>query len=275
VTGNASTATTLATGRTIALTGDVTGTTGTFNGSANVSAATTIANNAVTTAKIAAGNVTLDRLVAAVQEALVPVGGILPFGRTAAPAGWLACNGQAVSRSTYSALFSAIGTGWGAGNGSTTFNLPDLRDRFLRHAGPSFSGGVGTRQADEIKSHNHTASSNSTGAHTHTASTGSAGNHNHTASTDTTGAHTHNYTFRSGTMPQSGSATQCWVGSSTATTSSAGAHSHTVTVNSAGAHTHTVSVGSNGAHSHTITVNNTGGTENRPLSATVLYCIKF
>ncbi len=62
VTGNASTATTLATGRTIALTGDVTGTTGSFNGSANVSAATTIANNAVTTAKIADANVTTAKI---------------------------------------------------------------------------------------------------------------------------------------------------------------------------------------------------------------------
>ena len=60
--GNATTATTLATGRTIALTGDVTGTTGSFNGSANVSAATTIANNAVTTAKIADGNVTTAKI---------------------------------------------------------------------------------------------------------------------------------------------------------------------------------------------------------------------
>jgi hypothetical protein len=64
VTGNASTATTLATGRTIALTGDVTGTTGTFNGSANVSAATTIANNAVTTAKIADLAVTSAKIAA-------------------------------------------------------------------------------------------------------------------------------------------------------------------------------------------------------------------
>jgi hypothetical protein len=62
LTGNASTATTLATGRTIALTGDVTGTTGSFNGSANVSAATTIANNAVTTAKITDSNVTTAKI---------------------------------------------------------------------------------------------------------------------------------------------------------------------------------------------------------------------
>jgi phage-related tail fiber protein len=49
-----------------------------------------------------------------------------------APTGWLKANGAQVSRSTYSALFSNIGTGYGGGNGSTTFNLPDLRGEFIR-----------------------------------------------------------------------------------------------------------------------------------------------
>jgi len=48
------------------------------------------------------------------------------------PSGWLECNGAAVSRTTYSALFSAIGTNFGEGDGSTTFNLPDLRGKFVR-----------------------------------------------------------------------------------------------------------------------------------------------
>ena len=63
---------------------------------------------------------------------LTPVGAIIDFaigeGGTA-PAGWLECNGAAVSRTTYAALFAAIGAAWGAGDGSTTFNVPDLRDR--------------------------------------------------------------------------------------------------------------------------------------------------
>ena len=56
-----------------------------------------------------------------------PVGGMIPYAGASAPTGWLLCDGSAVSRTTYHALFQAIGTSWGAGNGSTTFNLPDAR----------------------------------------------------------------------------------------------------------------------------------------------------
>ncbi len=254
---------------------------------ANVTTAKILDAN-VTTAKIADGNVTLEKLIAAVQEALVPIGGIVPFGRTTAPAGWLACNGQPVNRiGTYAALFAAIGTTWGVGNGSTTFNVPDLQDRYLRHAGATFSGAIGTTQADEVKSHAHTASTNSTGAHTHTVSgtAASDGAHTHTASTNSTGAHTHTFNAQSLASAAGGgyalANNNANVGSNLTglnnAINSAGNHSHTVTVNSGGAHTHSVSgtAASAGNHSHTVTVNNTGGTENRPYSATVLYCIKF
>lgn len=60
---------------------------------------------------------------------LLPPGSIIPFGGSAAPAGWLLCYGQAVSRSTYADLYAAIGTAHGTGDGSTTFNVPDLRGR--------------------------------------------------------------------------------------------------------------------------------------------------
>lgn len=59
-------------------------------------------------------------------------GFIMPFAGGVAPAGWLKANGIAVSRTTYSALFGAIGTKYGVGDGSTTFNLPDLRAEFIR-----------------------------------------------------------------------------------------------------------------------------------------------
>lgn len=68
------------------------------------------------------------------------VGEIKAFATPAAPSQWLLCYGQAVSRTTYSALFAAIGTTWGAGDGSTTFNLPDLRGRTL--AGVDSMGGT-------------------------------------------------------------------------------------------------------------------------------------
>lgn len=67
--------------------------------------------------------------IAAMLDALIPAGTIMPTARAAAPSGWMLCQGQAVSRSTYAGLFAAIGTAYGAGNGSTTFNLPNLRGR--------------------------------------------------------------------------------------------------------------------------------------------------
>ena len=60
----------------------------------------------------------------------IPVGSMMPYGGSAAPIGWLLCQGQAVSRATYASLFAVLGAAYGAGDGSTTFNLPDLRQRF-------------------------------------------------------------------------------------------------------------------------------------------------
>lgn len=64
-----------------------------------------------------------------VAQIPLPAGIMLPYGGTAAPTGWLLCDGSAVSRATYAALFTALGTAYGAGDGTTTFNLPDLRGR--------------------------------------------------------------------------------------------------------------------------------------------------
>lgn len=61
-----------------------------------------------------------------------PPGAVVAFAMVTPPNGWLTCNGQAVSRITYSRLFTAIGTAFGAGDGTTTFNLPDLRGEFIR-----------------------------------------------------------------------------------------------------------------------------------------------
>ena len=64
-----------------------------------------------------------------------PIGSILPYGGTTAPNGWFLCQGQTLSRTEYADLFKAIGTSFGAGDGSTTFKIPDLRGEFLRGAG--------------------------------------------------------------------------------------------------------------------------------------------
>jgi len=66
-------------------------------------------------------------------------GMLVPFAGSSAPTGWLLCYGQAISRSTYADLFTALGTTYGAGNGSSTFNLPDLRGRTI--AGQDDMGG--------------------------------------------------------------------------------------------------------------------------------------
>lgn len=60
----------------------------------------------------------------------IPVGTIMMWAGSTAPTGWLLCNGTAVSRTTYSALFAVISTTYGTGNGSTTFNVPNLQRRF-------------------------------------------------------------------------------------------------------------------------------------------------
>lgn len=96
-----------------------------------------IANAAITTAKIADGNVTAGKLAAGVG---MPSGAVMPFAGSSEPAGWLFCFGQNVSRTTYAALFAAIGTTFGVGDGSTTFTLPDLRGRAV--AGKDDMGGT-------------------------------------------------------------------------------------------------------------------------------------
>ena len=81
-----------------------------------------------------------------------PLGTINAFGGATAPEGWLLCQGQAISRTEYADLFAVIGTNFGSGDGSTTFNLPDLRGEFLRGAGTNShttqgnGGSVGTHQ---------------------------------------------------------------------------------------------------------------------------------
>lgn len=87
------------------------------------------------------------------------VGEITWFARNTPPTGFIKANGAAVSRTTYSALFAAIGTTFGAGDGSTTFNVPDLRAEFIRgwddSRGVDSGRAFGSAQADDFKSHTH------------------------------------------------------------------------------------------------------------------------
>jgi microcystin-dependent protein len=77
-----------------------------------------------------------------------PVGSITMYGGSSAPSGWLYCNGQNVSRTTFANLFSAIGETFGAGDGSSTFSLPDLRDRFP--LGDNSNGGADASRVDNF-----------------------------------------------------------------------------------------------------------------------------
>ena len=89
----------------------------------------------------------------------VPVGSVFTFATTTPPSGYLECNGAAVSRSTYASLFSAISTTWGVGDGSSTFNLPDLRGQFVRgwdnSAGVDSGRSFASSQTDQNKQHTH------------------------------------------------------------------------------------------------------------------------
>tara|TARA_R100000773_G_scaffold38284_1_gene33418 strand:- start:117 stop:1265 length:1149 start_codon:yes stop_codon:yes gene_type:complete len=105
----------------------------------------------------------------------VPVGSIFCRAFSVVPAGYLECNGAAVSRTTYSALFALIGEYYGAGNGSTTFNLPDLRGEFVRGfdngRGVDSGRSLGTLQTADNNSHSH--------GYTNTGITVSGANHAH------------------------------------------------------------------------------------------------
>ena len=109
--------------------------------------------------------------VAGVVPGAVPVGTVLPFAGKTLPSNFLECSGEAVSRTTFSALFAVIGTMYGTGDNTTTFNLPDYRGKFLRGVdegagndpdSASRTGGdattkIGSIQGDTVGSHNHGA----------------------------------------------------------------------------------------------------------------------
>lgn len=94
----------------------------------------------ITSSDITDGTIITGDLASSVTEQFVPAGLMAPYPGATAPTGWLLCFGQAVSRTTYSALFAILSTTYGSGDGSTTFNLPDLRGRVI--AGQDDMGGT-------------------------------------------------------------------------------------------------------------------------------------
>ncbi len=120
----------------------------TYTTGTELSAAVTALNEAITAA-----------INALVIPPGVPAGTIFYFAATNPPTGYLVCDGSQVSRTNYAALFSAVGTTFGAGDGTNTFTLPDLRGEFVRAwdtgAGLDTGRVFGSVQADELASHNH------------------------------------------------------------------------------------------------------------------------
>jgi hypothetical protein len=109
-------------------------------------------------ARIADGDIPAAKLSSGVGT---PAGAIMPFAMNSAPTGWLAADGSNVNRTTYAALFTAIGTTYGAGNGSTTFALPDLRGIFVRGSGSQTISGItynktfAAKEGDAFQGHRH------------------------------------------------------------------------------------------------------------------------
>lgn len=200
-----------------------------------------IADGSVSTDKIVDANVTYSKLAVAVREMLASPGDIKICAYISPPNGWLPCNGDAVSRVDHSALFAAIGTTFGAGDGSTTFNLPDLRGEFIR--GWDDSRGVDT---DRVFG---SSQSSANLSHTHTASTSSSGSHSHDAGVRTEGSSSHVYGSNS---VDNGNRLDTTDG-----TSSTSPETETA-----------------GSHTHTVTVNSSGGTEARPRNIAVQFVIK-
>jgi len=227
-------------------------------------------------------SVNLDGTVNCVEltpaSVILPPGVLMPFAGVAPPAGWLVADGSAVSRADYPQLFAAIGITYGAGNGSTTFNLPDMRGRAPIGAGvgpgltarslgqtpgaetvtlaranlPNVGIGGTTSSAGN---HSHSGTTSSAGAHTHSGTTNTTGNHTHGASTppyDAQGAGsqgwpaTRNHSLRTSDRGRQWALQSGFI-------NNAGNHSHSFTTNSQGNHTHTVTTDSAGAHTHTFT----------------------
>ena len=141
-----------------------------------------LASDAVTTAKILNANVTAAKLAADVTTTFTPPGVIWDYAGTTAPTGWLFPDGSAVSRTTYAALFAVLSTTFGVGDGSTTFNLPDLRGRVgvgKDNMGGTTAGRVTNAQSAIVG----TTLGASGGVETYALDIASMPAHNHTGST--------------------------------------------------------------------------------------------
>jgi microcystin-dependent protein len=226
---------------------------------------------------------TLDQIV----SMGTPIGAILDYAGPTPPPGWLSCDGRLLSRVTFAALFAVLGTYWNAGDGSTTFGLPNLNGRALVGPGTvtdpngttltlTFTQQLGWLSNTILQTHlpNYALSVTAAGGHSHNGYVSAAGGHNHT--TDVQGSHSHsglttaetaNHTHY-GTTDVQGDHSHTYAGmyaggptnigtgpfgaGNNAATSTNGAHQHNVSLGVESAvHYHGISI--DGAHGHTTT----------------------
>lgn len=192
------------------------------------------------------GNATVDgNLSVAGTFNYIPSGVIQMWPTSSAPSGFLLCNGAAVSRSTYAALFAVISTTFGSGDGSTTFNLPNYNDRMPIGAGSSYvPGNVGGSKDAIVVAHTHSGTTNGTDI-----------NHTHFFSAQTGGQsadHSHGIPF--GPRAGSGAAVSDSQGGAgpIGTYGTSNDHSHFVQgdtgyMNGGGTHSHAFTTGSSGS----------------------------
>lgn len=207
----------------------------------------------------AAGAITITALT------LLSPGIVVPFAGAAAPTGWLFCDGSAVNRSVYAALFAIIGTTYGAGDGSTTFNLPNLVDKFTAGAGSAYALGSngGSTTTSSAGSHNHTGLTGST-----TLTTSQIPAHTHTGTSDSTTLTGSFGPFRQSLGPAAGASASgvfsTYAGGTSGDANNGSSqvvginmsapHTHSFTSNSTGGGTgHNHSISTDGTHTHTVT----------------------
>jgi len=186
----------------------------------------------------------------------VPTGTVFCVAYATIPSGYLECNGAAVSRSTYATLFSKLSTLWGSGDGSGTFNLPDLRGEFVRGLDQGRmvdAPGGNTRspwssQASQYAQHNHSASA-----------------------TSSAGSHSHSLNYQQGQVEDTGTS---WITDIRRAGGDGDGGKTTYTNDTSSGFMNSASI----SVSTSVTVNNNGGTDNssetRPRNISMIYIIK-
>jgi len=195
----------------------------------------------------------------------VPTGCVKMYAGSTPPNTWLICDGSQVSRTTYATLFSVIGTTYGSGDGSTTFNVPNMQGNVVvGHNGGSYNRGQTGGSAT------HTITTAEMPSHSHTGTTDSSGSHSHTGTTDSTGSHSHNYidayfaenrTGRRNGEGVFGTSAGCDTDNDFYYRTADGGYSTNpsdIPTSSVASHSHSLTINSSTTHQHAFTTNTTG-----------------